>query len=164
VPASPQARAGELEVGVCAVFVPLRELIARAGGGGALSAAMAAFGGRSGVDVLFALSAEDRAAGGSGLKGVSVVPLTPGGRGAAAALASALEAAPEGLPPSLASQPLFVKQQLGTDGFGIGFEDADAASGLRVSPLRNAVSRKTFLPTVLHFAEQHQQAASGRGC
>ena len=51
----------------------------------------------------------------------------------------------------------------GTDGFGIGFEDADAASGLRVSPLRNAVSRKTFLPTVLHFAEQHQQAASG-GC
>ena len=32
------------------------------------------------------------------------------------------------------------------------------------SPLRNAVSRKTFLPTVLHFAEQHQQAASGRGC
>lgn len=161
---------GGASVGVAAIFVPLADLLLRAGGGAALEAQMGAFAAERGVDVLLALTAGDdrkavrkgRAPGEgegelTGLKGAALAPaLGRGDRPAAlaAALAAALESVPAGLPAALLAEPLYAKQGIDAPpGFGLKFERADGARVLLVSGLRRAATRKTVLPAVAHFCK-----------
>jgi hypothetical protein len=173
------AGAGALRVGVAAVFVPLAELLRRAGGGAALRAEMARFADARAVDVLLALTAADDkgavlrnaaradappAADGepSGLKGAALAPGAAGGAAAEAAmlaLAAALEGSPTGLPSELLAEPLFARQGIAAGGFGLRWEAVEGAGALRVSALARAATRKTVLPAVSHFARQ--RAADG---
>jgi exopolyphosphatase len=173
---------GALRVGVAAVFVPLAELLRRAGGGAALADAMGKFATARGVDALLALTAADdkgavvrnaaRAADGAGaddeptgLKGAALAPSAAGGGAAAAAvaaLAAALEAAPAGLPAALLAEPLFVRQAIDLTGFGLRWEALDGAGALRVSALKRAATRKTVLPVVSYLAAQQQQPQAAR--
>ncbi|KAG8462798.1 hypothetical protein KFE25_004774 [Diacronema lutheri] len=163
-----QTDGGGLRVGVAAIFIPLADLLLRAGGGGPLEEAMGRFAHERGVDVLLALTAADdrssvrsaRAEGEgegelSGLKGAAVAPALERGDApvrACAALAAALERAPEGLPAALLAEPLYVKQGIASAaGFGLEFALADGARHLRTSALRRSATRKTVLPAVTHL-------------
>jgi len=157
-----QATSAESVVGVSAIFCPMVELIQRAGGRDSLAEAMVAFGKSNRVDLMLTISATDDA---QGLKGVSLLPVHPGAAAAADALAAALAAIPTGLSAGLASQPLFVKQCIPTNGFGVEF--GSLASGLRISDLRKEITRKTLLPCVLECCAAIQKstsAISSGGC
>lgn len=73
-----------------------------------------------------------------------------------------LQALPTGIPPHLAENPLFASQNITTSGFGLSFETLrdhspsgdDDQDPLRFSLLAPQVTRKTFLPALLHFCEQ----------
>lgn len=140
-----RASAGRLRVGAASIMAPLSDFSRRAGGGAPLGAALRAFAAKSGVDVLFAMTAAEQ-----GAKGLAYV--VRDGAVDAAALERRLEAAPEGLPGDLLALPLFATQRVTTDGFGLAFGallgDGDGAP--RCSRLRADITRKTVLPFVLH--------------
>lgn len=80
----------------------------------------------------------------------------------ASVLEDKLQALPTGIPPHLAENPLFESQNITTSGFGLSFDTLrdhsptgdDDLDPLRFSLLAPQVTRKTFLPALLHFCEQ----------
>ena len=127
---------------------------ARCGGGAGLAATLRAFADERNVGLIVAMTAGDEADGGR--KGVALLP-APGddaAAAAAAALQASLQAVPAGLPETLATQPLFISQSVATDGFGLTFAaapEAPAEAALAISPLAKQITRKTMLPTILHY-------------
>ncbi|KAL1514581.1 hypothetical protein AB1Y20_003675 [Prymnesium parvum] len=150
-----QASSGGWAVGVSAIFTPLDELIARAGGRDRLAEAMRSFASSKSVDLFVAVAATDDD---KGLKGVSLLAVHPGAEDAAQALQAKLEAVPQGLSTQLLSETLFVKQGIPTHGFGVTF--SDPTSGLRTSTLRTEITRKTLLPSLLELCKTDLGAPS----
>jgi len=175
-----EAVAASATVGVAAICVTRAELLERSvveddvgsgGGGAGLERAMAVAAARRGVDILFALTAEDDAADG-GLKSLVVYTpnedmgtnaefgrrrtRTPFGNAVLASMAQM----PLELPARLAEQPLFAAQAIPEEGFGLRWAavPGGASSQLRMSTLRAAATRKTLMPAIVHFCELHLEA------
>ena len=109
-----EAVAGGATVGIAAICVTRTELLARSGGGEGLAEAMGAAAAARGVDVLFALTAEDKAE--EGLKSlVAFCSQEAGGGGLGQALLGGLSGIPT-LPQRLVEQPLFAAQEIPTLG------------------------------------------------
>ena len=158
-----QAASGGLSVGVAAIFAPLSDFVRRCGGAQGLAAVLAGVAAAKGVDLIVAMTASEAESDG-GRKGVALMPAAGSATApaAASALQAALQTVPAGLPEALATQPLFVSQRVASDGFGLGFacvEGAPAGSGLVTSLLAPQITRKTMLPTILHFLKQPPAAA-----
>lgn len=156
-----QAAVGGMQLGCCAIFCPMPELVTRAGGAEALAEQMRKFSRSVGADVLLSISKEDPA---SGLKGFAVLAAHPAATPKAAALRRAIGHSPAGLPADLLGQPLFVKQRIPQLGFGIAFPaegspSALAADELHISELRADITRKTLMPAALFLADAPPQSS-----
>ena len=137
-----RASANGLRVGAANIFLTFAEFSARAGGEAALSDALRAFARDERVDVLFAMTKHDDAAGGRSL----VYHATKG----AATLEADLLALPAGLPPDLLASTLFLEQGVSAAGLGA-TTFGDVGDGARACTLNEQTSRKTVLPAILHL-------------
>ena len=145
-----QASAAGLQIGAASILATYGDFEERAGGAEGLYAAMRAKAADRGVDVLVAMSQVDKATGLRGLGYVAAPDAKAGAADAFAAVERGLEAAPASLPEDLRTASLFVQQDIVGAGFGVAFADR---GGLRHTAVRAATSRKTLLPTILHFSE-----------
>jgi len=140
-------------VGVAAVCISAPELLARANGPAGLEEALSLAAAERGVDVLFAMTAEDLDDAGQ-RKSLFAAAGTRAADSSAAAetLLGALSGIPD-LPPHLATQALFVVQDIATQGFGLDWAALTPAAKLKGSTLRALATRKTLLPALLHFSD-----------
>lgn len=146
------SKEGTVLVGAAAIFGTMSWLVEKEGGGVGLMGVVREFACQKGVDILFLMTRADE----TGTKGIAVLPTRATGSSAAMAriLEAALTRVPQGLPEGLASQGLFQSQGVSSKGFGLNFVDVpgvEPAAGFRVSKMMKEITRKTMLPTILHF-------------
>jgi len=145
-----EAEAGGVKLGFSALFVSFPHLVDLVGGGEALERHLASFANVRGVDVLAAATNVDS---GNGFKSL-ILYSAKDGRGAAASplVQAQLQATPASLPESFLAQPLFVSQDIVSLGFGVVFKPLHGAPSDTVcSTMRAVLTRKTLLPSMLHF-------------
>ncbi|KAJ1446097.1 hypothetical protein M885DRAFT_547752 [Pelagophyceae sp. CCMP2097] len=169
-----QAAGGVLQVGVASTTRRMRDLVDVAGSVSAFVEAIEDLAAEKHADIVFILGAKDDTDLCDGFalskhKDLIYVVVPPASASAddARALKSFsqslelyLERVPAGLPPDLAANPLFAQQRITERGFNALFDDFNyngqksPASPLRATRISKDVTRKTLMPTILHFCSK----------
>lgn len=153
-----QASAGSLEIGVAGCLATLDDLCRRAldRDGATLGALLRELADERRLDLVFAMTMKHKQ--GDRTRKAAVYFSRTGLMGD---LERSLVQLPAGLPPSLTENPLFTTQGVIADGFQAEFSGVaghsptgdDEADPLRVASIAPQITRKTFLPTVVHFVQ-----------